>query len=109
PAALKANLGDLAPAGTIVVNTDSFDERNLAKAGYDDNPLTDGSLDAYRVLEVPMEELTKEAVKDTGLKGRGVLRSKNFFALGLMAWMFNRPQDPTLDWINKKFGSDEAV
>jgi 2-oxoglutarate ferredoxin oxidoreductase subunit alpha len=109
PAALKANIGDLAPAGTIVVNTDGFDERNLAKAGYEANPLTDGSLDAYRILEVPMEELTKEAVKDTGLKGRGVLRCKNFFALGLMAWMFNRPQAPTLDWINKKFGNDEAV
>lgn len=109
PAALKANLADLAPAGTIVINTDSFDERNLAKAGFDENPLTDGSLDAYRVLEVPMEELTKEAVKESGLKGRGVLRSKNFFALGLMTWMFNRPLEPTLQWIDKKFGTDEAV
>jgi 2-oxoglutarate ferredoxin oxidoreductase subunit alpha len=109
PAALQANLGDLAPAGTIVINTDAFDERNLAKAGYDSNPVTDGSLDAYRVLEVPMEDLTKEAVKDTGLKGRAVLRSKNFFALGLMTWMFNRPLEPTLDWIEAKFGSDEAV
>jgi 2-oxoglutarate ferredoxin oxidoreductase subunit alpha len=109
PAALKANIGDLAPSGTIIVNTDAFDERNLARAGYDANPLTDGSLDSYRLLEVPMEELTKEAVKDSGLKGRGVLRSKNFFALGLMAWMFDRPHKPTLDWINAKFGKDEAV
>lgn len=109
PAALKANLGDLAPTGTIVINTDAFDERNLAKAGYESNPVTDGSLNAYRVLEVPMEELTKEAVKDTGLKGRGVLRSKNFFALGLMTWMFNRPQKPTLEWIGAKYGSDDAV
>ncbi len=109
PAALKANLPDLAPAGTIIVNTDAFVERNLAKAGYETSPLTDGSLDAFRLLEVPMETLTKEAVKDTGLKGRGVLRCKNFFALGLMAWMFDRPNDPTLDWIDQKFGKDEAV
>jgi len=109
PAALKANLPDLVPAGTIIANSDTFVERNLAKAGYETNPLTDGSLDAYRLLEVPMEELTKEAVKDTGLKGRGVLRCKNFFALGLMAWMFDRPKDPTLDWINQKFGKDKAV
>jgi 2-oxoglutarate/2-oxoacid ferredoxin oxidoreductase subunit alpha len=109
PAALKANLADLAPAGTIVVNSDTFEERNLAKAGYDANPLTDGSLDSYRLLDVPMDTLTKEAVKDSGLKGRGVLRSKNFFALGLMAWMFNRPHGPTLEWINAKFGKDEAV
>ena len=109
PAALKSNLSDLAPAGTIIVNSDAFDERNLAKAGYETNPLTDGSLVAYRLLEVPMEELTKEAVKETGLKGRSVLRAKNFFALGLMAWMFDRPNDPTLDWINQKFAGDEAV
>jgi 2-oxoglutarate ferredoxin oxidoreductase subunit alpha len=109
PAALSANLPDLAPAGTLVVNSDAFEERNLAKAGYETNPLTDGSLETYRLLEVPMEALTKEAVKDSGLKGRGVLRAKNFFALGLMAWMFDRPHGPTLDWINAKFGKDEAV
>ena len=109
PAALKANLGDLVSAGTLIVNTDAFEERNLAKAGYETNPLHDGSLDAYRVIEVPMEELTKEAVKDSGVKGRGVLRSKNFFALGLLAWMFNRPTEPTLDWITRKFAKDEAV
>ena len=109
PAALKANLHDLAPAGTIVANSDAFLERNLEKAGYETNPLEDGSLDAYRVLSVPMEELTKKAVEDTGLKGRGVLRAKNFFALGLMAWMFHRPLEPTLQWIDKKFGKDEEV
>jgi len=109
PAALSANLADLAPAGTLVVNSDAFEERNLAKAGYETNPLTDGSLETYRLLEVPMEALTKEAVKDSGLKGRGVLRAKNFFALGLMAWMFDRPHGPTLEWIDVKFGKDEAV
>jgi 2-oxoglutarate/2-oxoacid ferredoxin oxidoreductase subunit alpha len=109
PAALKANLGDLAPAGTIIVNSDAFDERNLNKAGYEANPLEDGTLDAYRVLEVPMEELTKKAVEESGIKGRGMLRSKNFFAVGLLAWMFDRPLEPTLDWINSKFARDQQT
>jgi len=109
PAALKANIADLAPAGTLIVNTDAFDERNLAKAGYDENPLRDGSLDGYEVIEVPMEELTKEAVKDSGVKGRAVLRSKNFFALGLLAWMFHRPTEPTIGWIESKFKSQPEV
>jgi len=109
PAALKANLADLAPAGTIVVNRDAFDERNLERAGYPTNPLRDGSLSGYTVIEVPMEEMTREAVKDTRIAGRGVLRSKNFFALGLMTWMFSRPVEPTLDWIKASFVKDAAV
>ena len=109
PAALKANLDDLVPNGTIIINTDAFEDRNLSKAGYETNPLDDGSLDAYRVLRVPMEQLTKEAVKDSGVKGRGVLRSKNFFAVGLLAWMYGRPTEPTITWIDKKFAKDEAV
>src|SRR3990172_544852 len=109
PAALKDNLADLAPAGTIVINSDAFDERNLARAGYPANPIEDGSLDSYRVLSVPMEDLTKQAVEGSGLKGRGVLRSKNFFALGLMAWMFNRPIDTTLEWIAKYYGKEPDV
>jgi 2-oxoglutarate ferredoxin oxidoreductase subunit alpha len=107
PAALSANITDLAPAGTLIVNRDTFDERNLTRAGYESNPLHDGSLDGYEIIEVPMDELTKEAVKDTGLTGRGVLRSKNFFALGLLAWMFNRPTQPTIGWIERKF-TDEV-
>jgi 2-oxoglutarate ferredoxin oxidoreductase subunit alpha len=103
PAALKANLKDLRPAGTLIVNTDTFDERNLAKAGYTTNPLDDEALEGFRVIKVPMDELTKLAVKDTGVSGREVLRSKNFFALGLMAWLFHRPIEPTIDWVNKKF------
>ncbi|MFQ5949046.1 MAG: 2-oxoacid:acceptor oxidoreductase family protein, partial [Acidimicrobiia bacterium] len=109
PAALKANLGELSSTGTVVVNTDAFEERNLHKAGYENSPLTDGSLDPYRVLEVPMEELTKEAVKGTGLTGRAVLRSKNFFALGLLAWMFHRPVDPTIKWVEEKFSPTPEV
>jgi 2-oxoglutarate ferredoxin oxidoreductase subunit alpha len=103
PAALMKNLKDLRQGGTLIVNTDAFEERNLAKAGYEANPLEDGSLDGYRVIKVPMDELTKEAVKETGVSGRDVLRSKNFFALGLMAWLFHRPTEPTIQWVEKKF------
>jgi len=103
PAALKQNLKDLRAGGTLIVNTDTFDERNLAKAGYETNPLEDGTLEGFRVIEVPMDELTKLAVKDTGVSGREVLRSKNFFALGLMAWLFHRPTEPTIQWVEKKF------
>ena len=103
PAALQTNIKDLRQGGTLVVNTDTFDERNLAKAGYDANPLEDDSLEGYRVIKVPMDDLTKEAVKDSGVSGRNVLRSKNFFALGLMAWLFHRPTEPTIEWVEKKF------
>ena len=109
PAALKAELHRLEPGGTIIVNTDTFDERNLAKAGYADNPLTDGSLDGYTVYEVPMTSLTKEAVIPAGVKPRDADRSKNFFALGLVTWMYTRPVDATLEWIEEKFGKNPMV
>jgi 2-oxoglutarate ferredoxin oxidoreductase subunit alpha len=109
PAALMTNLEDLRQGGTLIVNSDAFDERNLAKAGYEADPLDDDSLKGYRVIKVPMDDLTKRAVKDTGVKGRNVLRSKNLFALGLMAWLFHRPTEPTIDWIEKKFGKQEEV
>lgn len=109
PAALKKNLDDLQPGGVLVINTDSFEERNLAKAGYETNPLDDGTLDGYNVLPAPMDELTKEAVKDSGVTGREVLRSKNFFALGALAWMFDRPPDTTIDWVEDKFATKPMV
>jgi 2-oxoglutarate ferredoxin oxidoreductase subunit alpha len=109
PAALKKNLKDLRQGGTLVVNTDAFDERNLAKAGYESNPLDDGTLDGFRVIAVPMDELTKEAVKDSGVSGRSVLRSKNFLALGLLAWLFHRPTEPTVEWARKKFAKIPEV
>jgi 2-oxoglutarate ferredoxin oxidoreductase subunit alpha len=109
PAALKANLGDVAPGGLILANEDSFDSRNLEKAGYDSNPLEDDSLRGYHVLTAPMEKLTKLAVDGTGVTGRSVLRSKNFFALGLISWMFNRPTEPVLKWVSDKFGADNPV
>jgi 2-oxoglutarate ferredoxin oxidoreductase subunit alpha len=109
PAALKAHLHDLVKGGLLIVNSDAFEERNLAKAGYETNPLVDGSLDAYQFLQAPMDELTKEAVKDTGVKGRETLRSKNFFALGLMSWTYQRPLDPVIEWVESKFGKDTPV
>jgi 2-oxoglutarate ferredoxin oxidoreductase subunit alpha len=109
PAALKANLGDLRNGGMIIANEEAFEERNLHKAGYESNPLDDGTLDGYRVFRVPMERLTKEAVKDTGVTGRDVLRSKNFFALGLISWIFNRPLDTSIQWVESKFGKRPEV
>ena len=109
PAALKANLDDVKPGALIIANRDAFNERNLHKAGYEENPLKDGSLSNYHVMTAPMEELTKQALVGTGVKGRAVLRSKNFFALGLMSWMYTRPLEPIQDWITGKFGSDSPV
>jgi 2-oxoglutarate/2-oxoacid ferredoxin oxidoreductase subunit alpha len=109
PAALKTNLKDLAAGGSLIVNADSFDDRNLAKAGYTDNPLKDGSLSGYQVYEVPMTSMTLEAVKPTGAKPRDAERSKNFFALGLVSWMYTRPEEPTLKWIQQRFGSNPQV
>src|SRR2546428_6837567 len=109
PAALKANIGDLAPGGTLIVNVDSFEERNLAKAGYAANPLRDDSLKGYTVYEVPMTSLTLEATKDIGAKPRDAERSKNFFALGLVSWMYTRPVEPTLEWIKKRFAKNQVV
>lgn len=109
PAALKANVDDLRKGGLLLVNSDAFDERNLTKAGYEANPLENGELDGYHVLTAPMEELTKLAVAGTGVKGREVLRSKNFFALGLIAWMLNRPTEPVIDWVEERFKASPAV
>ncbi|HLY81883.1 MAG TPA: 2-oxoacid:acceptor oxidoreductase subunit alpha [Acidimicrobiales bacterium] len=109
PAALKTNLSDLDAGGTLIVNLDAFDERNLTKAGYDANPLTDGSLAGYDVYEVPMTSLTLEAVKPTGAKPRDAERSKNFFALGVVSWMYTRPIEPTLEWIKQRFGKTPMV
>jgi len=109
PAALRANIADLPPGGTLIVNIDAFEERNLAKAGYAANPLEDGSLAGYTVYEVPMTSLTLGAAKDTGAKPRDAERSKNFFALGLVSWMYTRPTEPTLEWIEKRFASNPVV
>jgi 2-oxoglutarate ferredoxin oxidoreductase subunit alpha len=109
PAALKADLDRLESAGTVIVNSDTFTDRNLAKAGYEVNPLEDGSLDGYTLFEVPMTELTKGSVEHLGVKPRDAERSKNFFALGLVSWMYTRPVEPTLEWISEKFAGKEKV
>ena len=109
PAALRADLGRLVHGGTLIVNVDTFDGRNLAKAGYAVDPLNDGSLANYRVVEVPMTSLTKEATVPLGVKPRDAERSKNFFALGMISWLYTRPVDPTLAWIDTRFASTPEV
>ena len=104
PAALKTNLKDLQPGGYLIVNTDAFAAQDLKKAKYTANPLEDGSLAGYRVIRVPVSKLNIEAVKDCGLSPREQDRCKNFFALGLVYWMYERPLEPTLKWIKDKFG-----
>jgi 2-oxoglutarate ferredoxin oxidoreductase subunit alpha len=103
PAALKADLHRLEQNGLLIVNTDTFEPRDLAKAGYAENPLTDGSLAAYRVVEIPMTSLTKLATAELGVKPRDAERSKNFFALGFVSWLYSRPTDATEAWIDSRF------
>lgn len=109
PAALKADLPRLEQGGTLIVNEDAFDERNLEKAEYSSNPLEDGTVSGYRVIKVPMTSLTKDACEPLGVKPRDAERSKNFFALGLVSFMYTRPVQPTLDWIAERFAKDELV
>ncbi len=109
PAALKSELHRLMAGGTLIINTDTFDERNLDKAGYDHDPLASDDLDGYQVIRVPMTSLTKEACKDLGVKTRDADRSKNFFALGLVSWMYSRPVEPTLEWIDVKFAGKDLI
>jgi 2-oxoglutarate ferredoxin oxidoreductase subunit alpha len=105
PAALKVHLGDLKPGGILIVNTAAFDQRNLDKAGYTKNPLEDDGLEEkYRLHKVDIAGLTKGALEGLPLNVKEKDRCKNFFALGLMSWIYTRPLDPTLDWIKKKFG-----
>jgi 2-oxoglutarate ferredoxin oxidoreductase subunit alpha len=109
PAALKADLHRLETGGTLIINEDAFDERNLEKAHYEANPLTDGTINGYRVIKVPMTSLTKDACAPLGVKPRDAERSKNFFALGLVSFMYTRPIEPTVEWIEARFGSNELV
>lgn len=106
PAGLKTNLHAVKPGHTIIVDTDSFTKKNLTKAEYESNPLEDGSLENYRVIEVAMTSLTKEALKDVeGLDNKSITRSKNMFALGMVYWMYDRSTDHTVEFFNKKFKS----
>lgn len=106
PAALKKNLPELKKGGMIIVNSDSFDIKNLHLAHYESNPLEDGTLDGYQVYQVPISSLTANALEGVKLSPKEVSRAKNFFALGLMYWLFNRPIDNTVKWIHEKFAKN---
>ena len=110
PAALRTNLKDLEKGGIVIVNEDAFVDRNLEKAGYESNPLEDESLDGYQVFKVPMTSMTVRATEGIeGITKKDAERSKNFFALGLLSWMYGRPTDVTEAWIEKKFAKKEGV
>src|SRR5437870_4328434 len=110
PAALKVHVDDLTPGGLLIVNTQAFDKRNLDKAGYASNPLDDPTLaERYRLHKVDMTALTLEAIQDLPLNTKEKDRTKNFFALGLVSWIYTRPLDPTLDWIKKKFAKNATI
>ncbi len=110
PAALKVHQKDLIPGGTIIMNTDAFVKKNLNFAGYDSNPAEDGSLDDYfNVIPIEMNKMVKAACEDLDLNGKLVLRTKNFFALGVLFYMYDRPLDATEAWLKKKFAGKDAI
>jgi 2-oxoglutarate/2-oxoacid ferredoxin oxidoreductase subunit alpha len=110
PAALITNVGMLEKGGTVIVNEDGFSDHNLRKAGYESNPLEDGSLDDYQLFRVPMTSMTVRATEGIDeITARDAARSKNLFALGLVSWMYGRPTEPTVAWIEKKFADTPAV
>jgi len=106
PAALKVNLKDLKKGGMIIVNLDSFEKKNLELAGYTNNPLDDNTLDGYYVYKVNITKSTLEILKDLPLGTKTANKCKNFYALGLMYWLYDRPMDMTLNWIKEKFGKN---
>jgi 2-oxoglutarate ferredoxin oxidoreductase subunit alpha len=103
PAALRVNVTDLKPHGLLIVDGDTFTDQNLKKAEYTANPLTDGSLESYQVITVGLTKLTLNALKDLGLPARTVSRSRNFTALGLTSWLYHRPIEPTIAWLQQTF------
>jgi 2-oxoglutarate ferredoxin oxidoreductase subunit alpha len=103
PAALKKNLSEVKKNGILILNSDAFDLKNLKLAGYPTNPLDDDTLEGYTVFKVPISKLTEKALEDTKLSNKDVARCKNFFALGLMYWLYNRPIENTIKWIEEKF------
>ncbi|MBA2638923.1 MAG: 2-oxoacid:acceptor oxidoreductase subunit alpha [Nocardioidaceae bacterium] len=109
PAALRANLGDVPRGATIIVDTHDFSARNLAKAGYTENPLTNGTLTQFRVHAVDLTTLTVEAVKEFGLTRKDASRAKNMFALGLLSWMYGRPTEPTTEFLTTRFGAKPTL
>lgn len=109
PAALKANLKALKPNGVLIVNLETFDEKGLRLADCKTNPLDDGTVDGYQTFRVAMSSHTKAALKDTGLDHRGMERCKNFFALGMVYWLFNRPMESTIRFLQEKFAKNTIL
>lgn len=109
PAALKVNIGDMPGGSLVVVDTGTFSDRNLRKAGYAANPLEDRTLDNHRVVEIDISKRTLDSVEPFGLTQKQALRCKNFWALGLIYWLYGRDRRPTMDWLNAKFGRIPAV
>jgi 2-oxoglutarate ferredoxin oxidoreductase subunit alpha len=109
PAALKANIADLQRGGVIIADTADFTKRNLAKVGYDADPLTDGSLADYQLHALDLTGMTVAAVKEFGLSRKDASRSKNMFALGLLSWLYHRPTEGTLSFLTRKFASKPAI
>jgi 2-oxoglutarate/2-oxoacid ferredoxin oxidoreductase subunit alpha len=109
PAALKTNLKDLPKGGTLIVNSDAFNDRNLDKAGYPANPLEDGSLAEFQVHAMPITTMTLEALKEIDVTKREAERAKNMFALGLMSWLYTRPTEGVIESMEKKFAKQPAI
>jgi len=109
PAALRANQADLSAGATVIVNTDEFTTRAIAKAGYAANPLEDGSLDQYQVQAVPLTSTTVRALAEFDISKKDAERAKNMFALGLLSWMYNRPTDNTISFLQEKFARKPEI
>ena len=109
PAALATNVADLKPGGILILNVDNFKEVDLKKAQAKTNPLEDHSLDGYRLFPVELTKLTRLALRDLGLDAKSMDRCKNFFALGMCYWLYNRPMDHTYKWLDEKFGSKPVL
>jgi 2-oxoglutarate ferredoxin oxidoreductase subunit alpha len=109
PAALRTNIGELPPGGALIVNSDAFSANNLKKAGYDSSPLSDGSLKQYNLFEIPISTLNTRALEGLDMTAKQVDLTKNFFALGLMFWLYERSMEPTLRWIDEKFGAKPVI
>lgn len=109
PAGLKTNIGDLEEGGILLINTDAFSKTNLNKAKYTSDPLSDGSLSRYRVFKVPISSLNTRAMEGLDMTQRQIDRCKNFWALGLLYWLYNRPLEPTLNFLEQRFKSRDPM
>ena len=109
PAALKADLDKVVKGGTVIVNEDAFTPRNVEKAGFSSDPVSDGTLDGFQVFMVPMTSITVRATEDIGIGKKESERAKNMFALGLLSWMYGRSTETTLEWLERKFGGKQEI